>query len=107
MSIGRAFSGSNQLGFPVTLSSGEVAYAIGVVLIDETGAAIGRNATASTASDLDTAGNPVPTYKAHSYTYDPSGNLATDTVSDGVNTWVRSYAYAMGAQSSDSGWVKQ
>jgi YD repeat-containing protein len=59
------------------------------------------------ATEFDTDGNPVPTWKAHAYTYDQSGNLATDTVSDGSNTWVRTYTWAVGGQSADSGWVKQ
>lgn len=58
-------------------------------------------------TSLDTEGNPVPVWKAHSFTYDGSGNLATDTVTDGTNTWVRSYTWMGGAQTSDSGWVKQ
>lgn len=58
-------------------------------------------------TDLDTNGDPVPTYKAHTYSYDTSGNLLTDTVTDGTNTWVRSSAYSGGVQTSDSGWVKQ
>ncbi len=62
---------------------------------------------AVTGSELDTDGNPVPVYKAHAYTYDGSGNLHTDTVTDGTSTWVRTYAWANGAQTSDSGWVKQ
>lgn len=65
-------------------------------------------AVAGGSSDArDTNGDPVPTYKAHSFTYDQSGNIATDTVSDGPSTWVRSYTYDRGAQSTDSGWVKQ
>lgn len=55
----------------------------------------------------DTQGNPVPVYAAHAYTYDGSGNLQTDTVTDGTNTWVRTYMWSNGAQESDSGWVKQ
>lgn len=58
-------------------------------------------------ADLDTDGNIVPTYKAHSYTYDASGNLATDTVTDGVNTWVRNYTTSPTGVTADSGWVKQ
>lgn len=57
--------------------------------------------------ELDTGGNPVPTNKAHAYTYDGSGNLSTDTVTDGTSTWVRTYMWTSGAQTSDSGWVKQ
>lgn len=59
------------------------------------------------AMDRDTEGGIVPTHKAHTYTYDTSGNLETDTVSDGANTWVRTYSYDDGVQVADSGWVKQ
>ena len=57
--------------------------------------------------DRDEDGNVVPTHKGHSYSYDSSGNLATDTVTDGDDVWVRTYTWANGAQTSDSGWVKQ
>lgn len=63
--------------------------------------------TVVSSDDLDTDGQRVPTNKAHTYTYDSSGNLATDTVTDGASSWVRTYTYANGAQVSDSGWVKQ
>ena len=56
---------------------------------------------------LDTDGNPVPIWKAHSFTYDGSGNLATDSVTDGTSTWIRTYMWTGGAQTADSGWVKQ
>jgi len=58
-------------------------------------------------ADRDTEGNPVPTWKAHAFTYDTSGNLSTDTVTDGTDTWVRTYQWTVAGQSSDSGWVKQ
>lgn len=61
----------------------------------------------ATGGDKDVNGDPVPTYKAHSYTYDQSGNLHTDTVKDGTSTWVRTYTYEQGVQVTDSGWVKQ
>lgn len=63
-------------------------------------------ASAMTGTEMDTNGNPVPVFKAHTYTYDGSGNLASDTVTDGVSTWVKTYSWDQGAQSSDSGWVK-
>jgi len=61
----------------------------------------------SATGDLDTNGSPVPTNKAHTYTYDDSGNLSTDTVTDGVGTWRRTYTYTPSGPASDSGWVKQ
>ncbi len=61
----------------------------------------------SAPTSLDTDGNPVPVWKSHSFTYDGSGNLATDTVTDGTSTWVRTYQWANGAQTVDTGWVKQ
>lgn len=86
--------------------------AIPVYLIDVNGEEINLNALLSGSSGAsnsatDTNGAPVPTYKPHSYTYDGSGNLATDTVTDGTSTWVRTYTYTNGAQTTDSGWVKQ
>lgn len=60
-----------------------------------------------TTVDLDTSGNIVPTWKAHAFTYDTSGNLQTDTVSDGVSTWIRTFQWGNGVQTGDSGWVKQ
>lgn len=58
-------------------------------------------------SERDTSGNPVPTHLAHAFTYDNSGNLATDTVTDGTSTWVRTYTYTPSGPETDSGWVKQ
>jgi len=58
-------------------------------------------------ADRDTDGNPVPTWKSHAFTYDTSGNLSTDTVTDGSDTWVRTYQWTLAGQSYDSGWVKQ
>lgn len=57
--------------------------------------------------ERDTDGNPVPTWEGHSYGYDGSGNLTTDTVTDGTSTWIRTYMWDGAAQMSDSGWVKQ
>lgn len=57
--------------------------------------------------DLDTQGNMVPTWMPHAYTYDASGNTATDTVMGTSATWVRTYTWTAGALSTDSGWVKQ
>lgn len=63
--------------------------------------------TVVSSDNLDTNGTPVPTHKAHTYTYDASGNLATDTVTDGSSTWVRSYTTGPTGTTADSGWVKQ
>lgn len=56
---------------------------------------------------FDTLGGSVPTYGAQTFTYDASNNLETATITDGTNTWVRTYTYTDGNQTSDSGWVKQ
>lgn len=58
-------------------------------------------------AQLDTDGNMVPVWKAHSYDYDSSGNQVKDTVTDGDNTWVRTSTFAGGVETTDSGWVKQ
>lgn len=57
--------------------------------------------------ELDTNGGIVPTEKGHSYSYDDSGNLSTDSVTNGTNTWIRTYTYTPSGPASDSGWVKQ
>jgi len=61
----------------------------------------------ATIVELDTNGGIVPTYRPHIFTYDTSGNLVTDTVSDATGTWVRTYTYQGGVLATDSGWVKQ
>ncbi|HDR9075894.1 hypothetical protein [Burkholderia vietnamiensis] len=43
----------------------------------------------------------------HAYTYDVSGNLTTDTVTKGNQTFVKTYTYAGTQLTSESGWVKQ
>lgn len=58
-------------------------------------------------SDRDTDGNAVPTWKGRTYTYDGSGNPQTETVTDGTDSWVKTYTYTGGTLSADSGWVKQ
>lgn len=95
----------NEAAFPMQVG-GETVWVAAVALVDPSS---GQPVSAQSvhATELDTDGNPVPTYKAHSYTYDGSGNLATDTVTDGADSWVRSYGWANGAQTTDSGWVKQ
>ncbi len=80
--------------------------------LDKSGALVTASATSDSSgsyvvTDRDTNGVAVPTWKPHTYTYDGSGNLLTDTVTDGAATWVRTYTYVNGQQSTDSGWVKQ
>lgn len=96
-------TGDNTVGLPVNLADGTRFIAPAVVLINASGAALSQ----AGGTDLDTTGNVVPTYKAHTFTYDTSGNLVTDTVTDGVSSWVRTYTYSGGVQTTDSGWVKQ
>lgn len=57
--------------------------------------------------ERDTDGNQVPTWEGHTFGYDGSGNLTTDTVTNGTDTWIRTYTWTGAALSSDSGWVKQ
>lgn len=61
----------------------------------------------ATTTELDTDGNPVPINKPHAFTYDDGGNLLTDTVTDGDDSWVRTYTWSGTNKTSDSGWVKQ
>lgn len=57
--------------------------------------------------ELDTAGNPVPTYLPQTFGYDGSNNLQTATITFGADSWVKTYMYTGGNQTGDSGWVKQ
>jgi len=60
----------------------------------------------TTVVELDTSGGIVPVHKGVTNTYDPSGNLQTQTVKNG-STWIRTFTYTNGEVVSDSGWVKQ
>lgn len=86
-------------GIPVYRDSGGV--------LREYTSAPSTSGASTQASDLDTDGNPVPMWKAHVFTYDDSGNLITDSVTNGVNVWIKSYTYTPSGPASDSGWVKQ
>jgi len=95
------------VGLPVTLADGSRWIIPAFVQITSAGDLVGSAGVGGAGTDLDTQGNIVPTYKAHTYTYDTSGNQITDSVTDGSSTWVRSYVYANGQMTTDSGWVKQ
>ena len=44
----------------------------------------------------------------HSYAYNTDGTLSTDSVTDGKDTWVKTYAYsATGSLLSETAWVRQ
>ncbi len=43
----------------------------------------------------------------HAYTYNTSGNVLTDTCTNGTNTWVKTYTYTGSNLTSESAWVKQ
>lgn len=60
----------------------------------------------TTVVELDTNGGIVPVHKGLANTYDPSGNLQTQTVKNG-STWIRTFTYTNGEVASDSGWVRQ
>lgn len=60
----------------------------------------------TTVVELDTNGGIVPVHKGVTNTYDPSGNLQTQTVKNG-STWIRTFTYTNGEVASDSGWVRQ
>lgn len=56
---------------------------------------------------LDSAGTPInPDNMSHTYGY-TSGNLVTDTATDGTSTWVKTFGYTDGNVTSESLWVKQ
>lgn len=43
----------------------------------------------------------------HAYTFNGSNNLLTDTVTQGNNVFVKTFAYTGANLTSESGWVKQ
>ncbi|MBR8161983.1 hypothetical protein KDW98_12500 [Burkholderia vietnamiensis] len=43
----------------------------------------------------------------HAYTYDGNGNVLTDTITSGNQTFVKTYAYTGVQLTSETGWVKQ
>ena len=96
-------SGGYSVGLPVNLADGSRFVVPAVVLLNASGATV----DAQGGTELDTDGNIVPVYKGHSYTYDDSGNLKTDTIVDGGSQWVKTYTYTPSGPASDSGWVKQ
>jgi hypothetical protein len=48
-----------------------------------------------------------PDSMAHDYTYNGSNQIVTDTVNDGVNTYIKTYTYTGSNLTHESGWVKQ
>lgn len=44
----------------------------------------------------------------HTYTYNgPNGAIDTDTVTNGANSWKKTYTYTGSNMTGESGWVKQ
>jgi hypothetical protein len=43
----------------------------------------------------------------HTYTYNSDGTLATDSCTDGVKTWVKTFTYTSGNLTAESAWVRQ
>ncbi|TXT39209.1 MAG: hypothetical protein FD135_2359 [Comamonadaceae bacterium] len=44
---------------------------------------------------------------SHVYGYDETGKLITDTATDGINTWIKTYSYTAGNLTGETKWVKQ
>ena len=57
---------------------------------------------------LDSTGQAfVPDACAHTYGYDASGLIVTDTATDGAATWVKTYTYNAAAQlTGETKWVR-
>ncbi|MBK7314913.1 hypothetical protein [Candidatus Aalborgicola defluviihabitans] len=76
----------------------------GVVLLDPvTGlpAAIGS-------STVDSAGTPFTSDAcSHVYGYNGSGQMITDTATDGTRTWVKTFSYTSGNLTGETKWVLQ
>jgi YD repeat-containing protein len=60
------------------------------------------------AGPADSAGIPFdPNACAHTYGYDASGLIVTDTATDGATTWVKTYTYNAAAQlTGETKWVR-
>ena len=57
---------------------------------------------------VDSAGTAIaPDSWSHVYAYDGSGNLTTDTATDGTSTWIKTYGYTANVLTSETKWVKQ
>lgn len=65
--------------------------------------------TKTIAVEFDATGKEVyPDRCSHTFGYDGSGRLSTDTMTDGTDTWVKSYTYnGTGQLTGMSLWVKQ
>lgn len=63
----------------------------------------------ATVSERDSTGQPFsPDACTHTYGYDASGLIVTDTATDGAATWVKTYTYNASAQlTGETQWVKQ
>ena len=58
--------------------------------------------------EYDTDGNPVPIWLPGVYTNRDDGQPLTETITDGVDTWVYTWTYnASGHVTGYTGWVKQ
>lgn len=69
---------------------------------------IKRQPHLTVSTERDTAGNPLPLGKPVAYTNRADGQPITATTTDGVDTWVFTWAYdASGFVATESGWVKQ
>jgi len=85
---------------PSTLTEGQ--FTSGSV--DSTGAL--RTTTVGTATVDSTGATIYPDNYAHILTYNGDSTLATDSFTDGVNTWTQTLSYTSGNLTSYSKWVK-
>lgn len=76
----------------------------GVVLLDPvTGLPAGIGS-----STVDSTGTPFNADAcAHVYGYNGSGQLTTDTATDGTSTWVKTFSYTSGNLTGETKWVLQ
>lgn len=56
---------------------------------------------------LDGSGNSInPDNYGHAFTYNADGTIATDSFTDGANTWTQTYTWTAGKLAGTSVWVK-
>jgi hypothetical protein len=46
-------------------------------------------------------------FLAHTYVFNGDGTIGSDTCTDGVNSWTKTYGYTTGNLTSETTWMRQ
>lgn len=63
--------------------------------------------TAATVTTDSTGASIDPAAWSHVYAYNGSGQLVTDTATDGTTSWVKTFTYTSGNLTGETKWVRQ